>query len=223
MKYFIAGTDTGIGKTYVLTLILKFLVFKGIKPFAIKPIETGCIEGNSVLIPEDGLKIAEAINRVNELDEICPIRFNTPQSPYSSDKLEKRGIDLNKIRVVISRRDEEIIFIEGAGGLLVPIFKNYFMIDMAKDFADKIILVSSMRLGTINHTLLSIEAIRNRGLDLAGIILNDNDNKDEIAKKTNFEVLKEVTNEKILGAIPYNFTNYKELDKILQLDFMVSS
>lgn len=223
MRYFIAGTDTGIGKTYVLTLILRFLVFKGIKPFAIKPIETGCIEKDGKLMPEDGFKIAEAINKIEELDEICPIRFKTPQSPYSSDKLEKRGIDLNKIRKILLEREEEIIFIEGAGGLLVPIFKDYFMIDMAKDFADKIILVSSMRLGTINHTLLSIEAIRNRDLDLVGIILNDNDNKDEIAKKTNFEVLKEVTREKILGVIPNNFNNYKELDKVLELGFMISS
>ncbi|MCX7991011.1 MAG: dethiobiotin synthase [Proteobacteria bacterium] len=222
MRYFVTGTDTGIGKTYTLTLMLKFFIHKGLDVFAIKPIETGCLEESGRLIPEDGIKIASAINGLDNLDEICPVRFKTPQSPYSADKIEKRGIDLDKIKKIISKRSSPV-FIEGAGGLLVPVFKNYFMIDMAKELADEILLVSSLRLGTINHTLLSIEAIKKRGLKIAGIILNDNDGKEEISKKTNFEVLKELTEERLLGVIPFNFNDYKNLDKIIQLDFMVSS
>ncbi len=221
MRYFVSGTDTGIGKTYVLTLILKYLYFKGLRPFAIKPIETGCSETDGMLVPEDGLKIASAINKVENLDEICPIRFKLPLSPYSADKIEKRGIQINKIREIISKY-ESPTFIEGAGGLLVPIFRDYFMIDLAKDFADKIILVSPLRLGMINHTLLSIEAIKRRGLTIAGIILNDNDENDDIAKRTNFDILKELVNDEILGVVPYKFEDYKNLDKILNLNFLIS-
>lgn len=220
MRYFITGTDTGVGKTYVLTLILKFLRHKGFNVFAMKPIETGCGEINRMLIPSDGYKIAQALNKLDSLDEICPIRFKSSLAPYSAEKIEKKGIDLKIIKEILKKRDETIIFLEGAGGLLVPIFNNYFMIDLARDFSDSIILVSSLRLGTINHTLLSVEAIKKRGIKISGIILNENDNENDEAKKTNLDIIKELCSERVLGVIPYNFSKYEDLDKFLELDFM---
>ncbi len=221
MGFFVTATDTNVGKTYFLSLLLKFLVFKGIQPSAMKPIETGCAEKDGTLFPEDGYKIAEALGCPDKLNQICPLRFKYPLAPYVCSEIENKQIDIEFIKDKISALKEPF-FIEGAGGLLVPVKENYFMIDLAKDFNLNVILVSPLRLGTINHTLLSIEALQRRDIKISGVILNDNDGIETMATKTNPETLKKFTEVNILGVLPFRFSNYQNLDKYINLSWLIN-
>ncbi len=220
MGFFVTATDTGVGKTYVLTLILKYLRYKGADPSAIKPIETGCQEINDKLIPEDGLNIAKALDQLSRLERICPVRFKTPVAPYTATLLEKKEIDLDDIFCRI-RNLKEPFFVEGAGGLMVPVTKEYFMIDFPKDLNLEVILISPLRIGTINHSLLSIDALKRRDIKIKGIILNDNDGIETPASKTNLQILSQLTDVDILGVVPFRFADYKNLDSILKTELLI--
>lgn len=200
MRYFVTGTDTGIGKTYTLSLILRSLICKGINPGVMKPIETGCKRCGNELIPEDALALARIAGIEDRLADVCPYRFELPLAPYVASKLENKEIVISKIRD-ISKKFNEPLFVEGAGGLMVPILKDFFMIDLVKYLSLEVIFVAPLRLGTINHTLLSIEAMERRGIKIKGIILNDLDGIETVATKTNPAVLSELQKYPVLGQI----------------------
>jgi dethiobiotin synthetase len=205
MKYFITATDTGVGKTYVTASLIRFYKSKNYKVKAIKPIETGCVKKGKNLIPEDASLYANLTGQ--SLDEVCLYKFTTPVSPYTASKLEKREIDIDKIKthvntvyekLVKNYKDKAVLFIEGAGGLMVPITKSFMMIDFPLLLNAPVILVSSLRLGTINHTLLSIEALERRNIPIKGIILNNALGLNTIAESTNESILQELINIPIL-------------------------
>lgn len=202
MRYFVTGTDTGIGKTYVLSLILKFFIEKGFLPSVMKPVETGCRNDKGDLIPEDGLQLADIVKMSNQLDKIVPYRFETPVAPYVASLLEKKQIDLKNIKQ-ISDNMKEPFFVEGAGGLMVPILNNFFMIDLPNYLNLEVIFISPLRLGTINQTLLNIEAMEKRKIKIKGIILNDTDGIETPATKTNPTILKELQPYPIIAVVPF--------------------
>ncbi len=199
-RFFVTATDTGVGKTYVLSLILRFLVEKGIKPSVMKPVETGCVVKYGMLIPEDAERLAKIVGAENSLEHICPFRFETPVAPYVASQLEKKEIDVEKIKKIAGLFPEPL-FVEGAGGLMVPVLKNFFMIDLIKLLNTEVIFVAPLRLGTINHTLLSIEALEKRGIKIKGIILNDTEGLENMATKTNPSVLSELQPYPILAIV----------------------
>lgn len=210
-RFFITGTDTGVGKTHVLSLLLKQLKESGFSPTVIKPIETGCAKRDGNLIPEDATLLAK-IACMEDIDIVCPYRFEHPVAPYVASKLEKKRINIKKIKSILDGLSEPV-FVEGAGGLMVPILKNFFMIDLAKYLDLDVIFVASLRLGTINHTLLSLEALKRRKIAVRGIILNDIEGVETIATKTNFQIIKELTNCPILSVIPFG-KNVKPIPNI---------
>jgi dethiobiotin synthetase len=165
MKFFITGTDTDIGKTLIscwLTMHSNFGYFK--------PIQTG-IEQDS------DCGVIQKYSSAKIYPEIY--RYKAPLSPHLAASLENQEIDLNKI----SLPEAENLIIEGAGGVLVPINKKYYMIDLIKKLNIPAIIVARSALGTINHSLLTIEALRARNIPIAGVILNgeiDEDNKKAI-------------------------------------------
>lgn len=134
MKYFITGTDTGVGKTYVTISLIKYYMSLGYIVKAIKPVETGCIKKNGNLYPEDAGKFAELTGQ--DLDEVCPYKFEIPVAPYVASQLENVNIDIGKIKnhvdsvysKLIREYSEEktILLIEGAGGLMVPVTKKNY-------------------------------------------------------------------------------------------------
>lgn len=200
MRYFVTATDTGVGKTYVLSLILKSLIAKGIKPSVMKPVETGCRRDGERLIPEDALTLAKIVGLEAKLEEVCPFRFELPLAPYVAARLEGRTVSLESIKEIASRFDEPL-FVEGAGGLMVPILKDFFMIDLIKYLDLEVIFVAPLRLGTINQTLLSIEAMERRDIKIKGIILNDTEGIETPASKTNPSVLAELQRYPILAIV----------------------
>ncbi|MCE2992382.1 MAG: dethiobiotin synthase [Candidatus Jidaibacter sp.] len=160
MKIFIAGTDTDIGKTLVSTWLC---LHTGFDYF--KPIQTGSRHGT------DSQSVQEMTNSKVHKESYL---YKEPLSPHLAAKLENSEIDLSAIKLP----NTEKLIVEGAGGLLVPINKHSLMIDLIKQLAIPVILVASSRLGTINHTLLSLEAMRSRGVKTLGVIVNGEKNQD---------------------------------------------
>jgi dethiobiotin synthetase len=154
MQVFIAGTDTNIGKTTVSSWLS---LHTGYDYF--KPIQTGCLEGT------DSQTVSLLTGSVTHPESYC---YEAPFSPHQAASLQHEEILLESIKIpAISN-----LIIEGAGGLLVPINRDLLIIDLIKHFSLPVILVSSSRLGTINHTLLSLEALRKRDISLLGVIVN---------------------------------------------------
>lgn len=203
---FITGTDTGIGKTIVAGGIAAALKKSGIDVGVFKPFETGISRKNGKWQIQDGafLKRAAGVNDPDCL--VTPFCFENPLAPYAAAKMENVQIDLNEIYAAFRKltTKHQLILVEGAGGLLVPIKKNYLYADLARDLDLPVIIVARPGLGTINHTLLTVKAAHSYGLNIIGIIFNNYDNSDfGTAEKTNPEVIKEFSAVPILGETPF--------------------
>lgn len=163
--WFITATNTGVGKTHITCRLLDALDRRGLTPGVLKPIETGVDS-----IPEDATKLKQHCSKINQkysdltLEDICPYQFTLPAAPYVAKK--KNSISIEKIHKAVEKitRISDIVLIEGAGGLMVPIEKEFFMVDMIKALDAKALLVSSSKLGSINDTLLSINMLEQRGI-----------------------------------------------------------
>lgn len=163
---FLTGTDTGVGKTYVASLLVRALRKKGIDAVGMKPL---CCGDRT-----DAEALHEASGGAAELSDINPIWFRTPAAPYTASIIENRLIDLDLIREAFQklRARHEAIIVEGVGGWMVPITQDYLISDLAAEFGLPVGVIVSNRLGAINHTLLTLHAIRSKGLPCAGVILN---------------------------------------------------
>ena len=137
------------------------------------------------------------------LDEVNPVWLKTPAAPYAAARIENREIDLDLIRSTFARlgASHRPIIVEGVGGWLVPIRRDYFVSDLAADFGLPVVVVVRNKLGVLNHTFLTIESIRAKGLTCAGLILNHIDPVSDVAGRTNWSVLEEVTHVPVLFEI----------------------
>jgi len=164
---FIAGTDTDAGKTYVSSLIVRALRAERIDAVGYKPI--CCGDRN------DAMEMVDASEGMVTADEVNPIWLKTPAAPHVAAMFENSPIDRD---VLLNRRRElgekhEVVITEGVGGWLVPIHGMEFTVaELAKEIGDPVILVVGNRLGALNHTLLTVEAMRSRGVEPAGLIFN---------------------------------------------------
>jgi dethiobiotin synthetase len=162
---FISGTGTGVGKTYATLLLINVFAELKIRVGVCKPVETGVKKS-----PKDAEILLNACQDVNSSfqklkpHEICAYTLQIPAAPYCADISAK--ISLDRIFDKISQLADmcDLLLIEGAGGLMVPILKDYFMIDLSQDTASHTLLVTSSRLGCINETLLSLEALKQRNM-----------------------------------------------------------
>ncbi|AWD33113.1 ATP-dependent dethiobiotin synthetase BioD [Candidatus Fokinia solitaria] len=180
MKVFICGTDTDIGKTVIsswLTLHMDATYFK--------PIQTGISEGNT-----DSMTVKNLSQGKIHQEKFV---YKKALSPHLAAKLENERIDIDKIILP----QEENLIVEGAGGLLVPINDEYLMIDLIKKLNISVIIVTSAKLGTINHTLLCIEALRTRKIDILGVIMNGED------KNENMEAIEFYGKTQVIAQFPY--------------------
>src|SRR3990170_290150 len=172
--YFITGTDTGVGKTFVTAGIAVVLKEKGVNVGVMKPVETGCAEKERELEPQDALFLKKAAGVSDELDLINPYRFKACLAPSIASKLEGKNIDLNRIKECYDTlaSKHSLMLVEGAGGLLTPINEAYTVADLIKLLNLPIIIIAASRLGMLNHTLLTVRHAQSIGIRVAGIILN---------------------------------------------------
>lgn len=162
---FIIATNTNVGKTYTTLKLIDEFAKLGLKPIVFKPIETGVID-----IPSDAASLLEKAKNVNSSlqnltsFDITSYTFTLPAAPYVADR--EKEINISKLKNDYEKLSllGDIVLIEGAGGLMTPISKEFKMIDLIELFDAKVLLVTSSQLGSINDTLLSIEALQNRQL-----------------------------------------------------------
>ena len=157
--FFISGTDTNVGKTIVSSILVNKL-----SAWYYKPIQCGLSNNNE--IDSDIVKKLTKNSRIIKETYF----FKNPINPFDASLIEKKKIIIKKIIEIKNIKTNDKIIIEGAGGLYVPIKKNYLMIDLSKDLDLPLILVSRTNLGTINHTLMSLEIIRKRKIKFLGVI-----------------------------------------------------
>jgi dethiobiotin synthetase len=167
---FVSGTDTGVGKTVVACALARGLRARGIDVGVMKPIETGVGDAG----PVDARALREAAGCADPLDDVCPERFALPAAPSVAAAAEGRAVDLERVRAAFRRirARRDCVIAEGAGGLLVPIAPGVSMADLARELALPLLVVARAALGTINHTLLTLEAAVARGLPVLGVVIS---------------------------------------------------
>ena len=203
---FITGTDTGVGKTIISAGLCAFLSLKtGFNVGVMKPFESGLQKMEGDTLSRDAAFLKEASGASDSLDEINPYTFEAPLAPEAAAKFENIIIDIEKINETFKRLIErhDVLVVEGAGGVLVPISKGFFFCDLMKNWDTPVIIVSRLGLGTINHTLLTSNFLQLLGITVLGVILNDTDGRNDIAAETNPEMLKQYLKVPLLGVFPH--------------------
>lgn len=191
-SFFITGTDTGVGKTFISAILMA-----GLKGYYFKPIQTGSKED----IDRLWIQKHTGLETKHFLPETY--LFQNPVSPHLAASLEKKHIDLTLINLPLKKP----LIVEGAGGILVPLNKSHFMLDLMKKFSLPIILVARSTLGTINHTLLSLNLLREHNLKVVGIVLNgppNLENKEAIEYYGKVKVVAQIPWQKDLAKLNFN-------------------
>jgi dethiobiotin synthetase len=214
--FFITGTDTGVGKTVIVAALVKAIGLLGCSVCGMKPIETGCKKTevrsqksevrNDLLIPFDGTFLKKIAGMDDSIDLVTPFTFENPLAPMVASDIEGIPVDIDKIQKAFKELSKkyDVVIIEGIGGLLVPVKKDYFVLDLARDFGLPLIVVSRPGLGTLNHTMLTINYAIKEDLNVAGIIINyTRPPKYTIDEETNPEVIKQISPVPLIGIFPY--------------------
>lgn len=192
--YFVSGIDTNIGKSYATGYLARLWQEKGERVITQKLVQTGNIGFSEDI---DLHRRIMGIEKTMEDEEFLtmPEIFSYPCSPHLASKIDNRDIDFGKIKnatQILSQRYDKVL-IEGAGGLMVPLREDYLTIDYISENQYPLIFVTGGKLGSINHTILSLEAIASRNIKLHTIIYNSSFNGDEIISKDSFEFIKNYT------------------------------
>lgn len=199
---FITGTDTGVGKTVVSCALARGLRAAGIDVGVMKPVETGVPASG----PEDAKALMGAAAVEDDIDLVCPIQYAMPAAPEAAAAAERgAGQSSSTERIVsafstLSQR-HDFMLVEGAGGILVPFDEKTTMASVASQLELPVLIVARASLGTINHTLLTLEACSARGLDVLGVVLCHATGVLSEADTHNLEVLKRSLGDRLCGEV----------------------
>jgi dethiobiotin synthetase len=176
-RFFVTGTDTGVGKTQVSAALLATLAARGHRPFAFKPCESGGTE--------DGETLWAAAGAWQAKDSVCLYRLEAPLAPAIAARLEKKRVDWKRLLSGFRALGDGPGVVEGAGGLFVPMGEGFDVVDFAQALKLPVVLVARATLGTINHTTLSLHELLRRKLRVAGVVLSHATPGADLASKTN--------------------------------------
>ncbi len=183
---FITGTDTGVGKTYFTALLTRTLRRQGIPAIALKPVASGD--------RSDALALHEAMGRALPIPQINPIHFSAPLAPYAAGMLENRPFPWDQLRSHwrdISGSHPGPFLVEGVGGWRVPMDSTHTVREWAQELGLPVLVIGRATLGTLNHTLLTVDSIRETGLPLPGVVMNFHAAPEDDATRTNPGTLEE--------------------------------
>ncbi|RKZ96463.1 MAG: dethiobiotin synthase [Gammaproteobacteria bacterium] len=199
---FVTGTDTGVGKTFISVALIKLLQQQGLKVAGMKPIASGCEPTVEGLRNDDALRLSQQSNVDLPYDLINPYAFEPAIAPHIAAEQADIEIDLNIIQQNYQKIQQQVdaVVVEGAGGWLVPLNKSQTMADLAIQLELPIILVVGIRLGCINHALLTVKAIESTGLSLQGWIANHPEPSEQGAEIV--KTLKQSIKAPCLGNVP---------------------
>ncbi len=194
---FITGTDTGIGKT-LITCALALALSEKYHVGVMKPFASGSHSDVQNL-----RKIAKRSDL--SLDDINPVFFSQPLAPFSATRFDKQKINFSKVFKAYQKIQSisDFTLVEGMGGLHVPITKKHTVADLALQMKLPILIVTRLGLGTLNHTLLTVDYARRKGLSILGIIINSTKKEKDLSTQTNVQALSKLLPIPILGPIPY--------------------
>ena len=209
-SFFITGTDTNIGKTAITCSLIAKCIEEGFRAGGMKPVAAGCHIENGYMISDDVKKIIEVSNVDLNIKEINPYSFELPIAPHISFKSNEIDIHLIKKYLRSFENKMDYLFIEGVGGYAVPLTETFTTADLVENLDIQVILVVGMKLGCINHALLTVESILNKKQKLCGWVANRIDG-DMQAYEEKFSFLKEKIKAPCLGEVPYfkDFDPYK--------------
>jgi dethiobiotin synthetase len=193
---FVTGTDTGVGKTYIASGILRCLWSRGIDVGAMKPVETGCPSRAGTLVPQDSSLLLRESRANDALDIINPCRFRMPLAPMVAAEQEGSRVSFARIlsayKKLLARH--EFLVVEGAGGIMVPLTNRLSYLDLASAMKLPVLVIARPDLGTINHTMLTVQALHLRKIPIAGIVLNHRSKMSPTAAtRTNPEAIRRLT------------------------------
>ncbi len=201
--FFVTGTDTEIGKTFVTAALTRAFVRRGLRVAPVKPVAAGQELRDGRWVNEDVAALRGAQQLGLSDAEIGPLQFRAPCAPHIAARLEGRGIDraalVSAVRATAARAD--LVLVEGVGGFRVPLGDGWDTADLANDLGLPVVLVVGLRLGCINHALLTAEAVRARGLPIAAWVANTVD-PDQPHVAENLAALQDGLDAPCIGHLP---------------------
>ncbi len=203
---FITGTDTGVGKTVVTAAILAWLHHQGLKAGVMKPIETGVDRECSSASNSDALFLMECGEIEDDLTQVCPIRLKPAASPFQAARIENLSLQPETILSAYRTLSEKYdwMLVEGIGGVRVPITRDYGVLDLMRDLGLPAVVVARYQLGTLNHTLLTLDTLKQNGILVRGVIFNrSGPEAPDTLEQAQPRLIEELSGTKALGEFPY--------------------
>ena len=198
---FVTGTDTGVGKTEVAAALVAGWRARGLDVGAMKPAQSGTGDG----LPTDADRLRRATGDADPAELVCPYSLREPLAPAVAARLEGIAISLDRVlacaRTLADRH--AALLVEGAGGLLVPFTERETYADLAVALAMPVLVVARAGLGTVNHTALTCEALRARGLAVAGVVLNRSTDAADPSLPWNAAEIERLTGARVLATLPF--------------------
>jgi dethiobiotin synthetase len=201
---FITGTDTGVGKTLIAGGIARLLTEQGMRVGVFKPIATGCRNEMGEWVSDDAVFLAMCAGVSEPLTVTTPACYEIPAAPLVAARAAKRPVDYEQIAAMYHYlcRSYDVVLVEGIGGVLTPLDEETTILDIAAAMGLATVVVARSRLGTINHTLLTLRAVRDAGLPLAGVVINGyNAPTADLAEETAGSVIAELGKTKVLAVV----------------------
>lgn len=201
---FFTGTDTDVGKTYVMALVARLLRSQGRDVRVSKPLATGAQQRDGRWLSDDTVQLAEAAGET-DLTLVTPFVFREPAAPPVAARLVGQTLTLAALVGAVRTLDRPgaCILVEGVGGFLCPVTETATVADLACELGFPIVVVARRSLGTLNHTLLTLEAIQQRGLKVAGLVVNETSTPQSRAEYTNVEELQKRVCIPLLAVVPF--------------------
>jgi len=214
--YFITGTDTGVGKTSITAGLAGSMRKLGMDVGVMKPIATG-YPNKTGFKSSDVTKLVEIASVKDPENLINPVFLSLPTSPYDATKLLELSIDMPLIFDQFKKLSSlhEMLLVEGIGGIMTPITKNFYVADMVKEMSIETIIVTRATLGTLNHTVMTCKMCKEYGIKIRGLVVNNFDEKGTPAEKNAPSTLYELTNIPILGTIPF-IKDLNNIEKMIE-------
>jgi dethiobiotin synthetase len=212
--FFITGTDTGVGKTVITGCLAAALKRAGKKVAVYKPVQCGDLqEGTGSLVSPD-LALISVLSGLSEKDLFNDYCFSLAASPHLAAEQDNKKVDVSKIkeRLTSLLATYDIVLVEGAGGLQVPLTRAYTILNLIKDLAVPVLVVSRAGLGTINHTTLTLQALQSSDVAVLGVIFNYF--KGGLLEEDNQRIIHTLTTVPVFGVVPFS-----EDHKALAADF----
>jgi dethiobiotin synthetase len=203
---FITGTDTGVGKTVVTAAILAYSRLQGKKAGVMKPIETGVDSKCSSAANSDALFLMECGGIDDALAEVCPIRLKPAASPYQAALIENHSIQTETLLSAYRTLSEKYdwMLVEGVGGVRVPITRDYGVMNLVRDLGLPTVVVARYQLGTLNHTLMTLDTLKQNGIVVKGIVFNQTEpGTADAIEQDQPRLIEELSDIKVLGEFPY--------------------